>query len=286
MPPGSRSSGLTRRQSEYDDRHAPVRREQRGVGCEERVVELLARLLDHAADQRDQRHGGDGSAGQAERAQDQRAAGQAGVLQAHREGGLRHQLVLFGGGFVVPVLDDLFLGHQPLGPEHQADAHEDHHDGEQAAERGGVEAEVLRGARQVPAVRQRDERDDEPDAGQGRDGERAGLRRARHASRRSCRGWGTDRADARCARRRPRRRRASPLPASSPEFVLARPFGRRAHGRPRSPDPITGSSLRSTGSRWSGRRRRRPRSRSPRTPGRCGRCRYRPDRFEAFIVWM
>ena len=41
---------------------------------------------------------------------------------------LGHQLVLFGGRIVVPVLDDLFLGHQPLGPQHHADAHEEQHD--------------------------------------------------------------------------------------------------------------------------------------------------------------
>ena len=65
----------------------------------------------------------------------------------------------------MPVLDDLFLGHQPLRPEDHADAQEQQHDGEQAAERRGVEAEVLRRARQVPLVGQRDERDDETEPG-------------------------------------------------------------------------------------------------------------------------
>jgi hypothetical protein len=74
----------------------------------------------------------------------------------------------------VPLLDDLFLRHQPLRPQDETDAQEEKHDGERTADRGREEPEVLRCARQVPLEGDRDERDDERHAAKRRDRERGG----------------------------------------------------------------------------------------------------------------
>ena len=151
--------------------------------------QLVARLLDHRADQGDQRHGGDRAAGQAERRRiSERRGRPVSSSPTDRASPRSSACPLRSDGSSCRSWIDLLLGHQPLGPEHQPDAHEQQHRSRsRPPSSGGVEAEVLRRAGQVPVVGQRDERDDEADAARARRAGSERRRRARRASRPWCR---------------------------------------------------------------------------------------------------
>jgi hypothetical protein len=96
---------------------------------------------------------------------------QAGILRTGNQRCLGHEVFFFAAGQRMPVLDDLLFGHQPFGPEHQADTEEQQRRAEQAAQHRRVEAEVLRRTRQVPMPWQCAEGHDEGDAGEPGDRE-------------------------------------------------------------------------------------------------------------------